>query len=328
MKLLKLRIADLNFDSVNNLLSWLGEQYKMEFVLDDPDFILHSCFGYQALKFDGVRIAWLGENIQPDFNISDYGMGFGKITFQDRYRRIPLYRWYFSDYESLFDEERNLIKVDGRREIVNKKRFCTMVNSNNNRGPYFDKFFDAISCYKTVDSGGRWNNNIGGPVSNKIDFLKQGKFHLAFENSSTPGYVTEKILHAFAARSVPIYWGAPDVVEDFNPRAFINCHDYQSIDHVIAEIRRLDDDDNAYASMLEEPIFIGGKEPSWLSKEEIMSWLTHIFDQPRDKAYRRNRFYWGERYQAEHNTAFLRPHIQFVKLSYRKIRQALSREEI
>lgn len=316
-KRISLNRADVNPLSIRGLIRWMEERYEIDWVDGDPDFVIHSCSGRDILKFDGVRVAWLGENLQPDFNVSDYGMGFGRIAFQDRYRRVPLYRWYLSDYESLFDESRNVIRIDGHSELRKKNRFCTMVVSNSHRGPFFDQFLQALTHYKRIDSGGRWGNNIGGPVDNKLDFVKQGKFHLAFENSSTPGYVTEKILHAFAARSIPVYWGAPDVVEDFNPSAFINCHDYPSIDQLIAEIRRLDEDDTAYCEMLETPLFVGGKEPSWLRKSEIMSWIAHIFDQPREQAYRRNRHYWGARYQNELETGFFRPHVQAAKLCYR-----------
>ena len=325
---LSITVKDINLDSINNLLKWLGETYSIELTgEDDPDFIIHSCFGHEHLKYNGVRVAWLGENIHPDFNISDYAMGFGRIDFSDRYKRIPLYRWYFSEYESLFDTSRKVIKINGHEEGSKKTRFCTMVVSNGGRGEYFDAFYKSLSGYNSIDSGGRYNNNIGGPVSDKLSFIGQGKFHLAFENSSSPGYITEKIMHAFAAHTIPIYWGAPDITEDFNPKAFINCHAYQSINQVVAEIRRLDEDPQAYAAMLEEPLFENGKEPTWLRKSEIMSWLTRIFDQPREQAYRRNRQYWGERYEREHKTVFFRPHVQGTRLAYRAIMRKLSRND-
>ena len=328
MKTLSIKLADVNQDSIGNLLKWISECYHIEFTDNDPDFIIHSCFDHQVLKYDGVRIAWLGENLQPDFNISDYGMGFGRIAFADRYRRIPLYRWYFSDYESLFDNFRNLIKIDGHAELLNKTRFCTMVVSNSSRGSYFAELQDKITRYKTIDSGGKWQNNIGGPIEQKMPFIKEGKFHLAFENSSAPGYVTEKILHAFAARTIPVYWGAPDVVEDFNSKAFINCHEYESLADVVKKIKELDRDDAAYISMLEEPCFLGGKEPEWLKKINIMSWITSIFDQSKSEAYRRNIHFWGDRYQQELKTAFFRPDIQAAKLAKRFIRRAILKHEL
>jgi hypothetical protein len=325
VKPLRLALADVAYDSVANLLSWIGDAYAVEFDEANPDFIIHSCFGSDALRYDSVRVAWLGENLQPDFNISDYAMGFGRIAFADRYRRIPLYRWYFSDYESLFLSDRSLRPVNGREELARKTRFCTAVVSNGSRGEYFANLFERLSEYKCIDSGGRWNNTIGAPIVDKLAFLGQGKFHVAFENSSSPGYITEKIMHAFVARTIPIYWGASDVARDFNPKAFVNCHAYGSVEEVVARVRELDSDDSAYAGVLEEPCFTGGVEPGWLSKVEIMQWLCHVLDQPREDAYRRNRWYWGERYESDLSTALHRPHIQAAKLVARAVRRRFRR---
>ena len=37
--------------------------------------------------------------------------------------------------------------------------------------------------------------------------FKKYKFNICFENSSTPGYVTEKIIQSMYVNSIPIYWG-------------------------------------------------------------------------------------------------------------------------
>ena len=48
-----------------------------------------------------------------------------------------------------------------------------------------------------------------------MDYYKHSKFVLAFENSSSPGYCTEKLFHAKVAGAIPIYWGDPLVMNDF-----------------------------------------------------------------------------------------------------------------
>jgi hypothetical protein len=56
--------------------------------------------------------------------------------------------------------------------------------------------------------------------------LRAYKFVVAFENSSAPGYNTEKLTHAIEADSMPIYWGDPEIGRSFNPGRFIDAHDY------------------------------------------------------------------------------------------------------
>ena len=50
------------------------------------------------------------------------------------------------------------------------------------------------------------------------------RFSVVIENSREPGYFTEKIVDSFLCRSVPIYWGAPDIAHFFDVRGMILCH--------------------------------------------------------------------------------------------------------
>ena len=52
----------------------------------------------------------------------------------------------------------------------------------------------------------------------------------------------------------PIYYGDSTVCEDFNSKAFINCHEFDSLDHLLEKVKKLDSDKTEYLSMLEQPI--------------------------------------------------------------------------
>ena len=101
-------------------------------------------------------------------------------------------------------------------------------------------------------------NNIGHIIPRgtreKLDFLKTRKFNLCFENGSHSGYVTEKIVHAFYAKTIPIYWGSPTVMLDFNPNAFINRHDFNSDEQMISYINTIDNNDDLYDRIISQPI--------------------------------------------------------------------------
>ena len=92
------------------------------------------------------------------------------------------------------------------------------------------KLEEKLSKYKRVDSGGRHLNNIGGPVDDKLEFQKDYKFSIAFENSAFPGYLTEKLPEAVIAQTLPIYWGDKLVHRDFNTARFLNYPDFGSDD--------------------------------------------------------------------------------------------------
>jgi alpha-1,4-fucosyltransferase len=46
--------------------------------------------------------------------------------------------------------------------------------------------------------------------------MSKYKFHLAFENSESESYVTEKYYLALSSATIPIYFGAPNI-EQFYP---------------------------------------------------------------------------------------------------------------
>ncbi len=67
-----------------------------------------------------------------------------------------------------------------------------------------------------------------GSIDDKIQFLSNASFGLAYENTKAPDYVTEKIFDVMAAGTVPIYSGAPNI-EEYVPKAcFINRDDFKT----------------------------------------------------------------------------------------------------
>ncbi len=105
--------------------------------------------------------------------------------------------------------------------------------------------------------------------------------------------MTGKFAEAAQAGAIPIYWGDPAIGNYFNSKAFINCHDYESLDAAVARVIEIDQDDDLYRKMLNEPWFLNENEPTTLSNSAIKSFLNNIFDQPHEEAYRRNRSRWG-----------------------------------
>ena len=73
---------------------------------------------------------------------------------------------------------------------------------------------------------------------------------MAFENDNKAGYVTEKLGLAFLAGSVPIYWG-PATEHIFSNESYVRCSD--DLEECAREVKRLDDDDGAYARLLNAP---------------------------------------------------------------------------
>ena len=83
----------------------------------------------------------------------------------------------------------------------------------------------------------------------KIETLRRYKFCVAIENSEDRHYVSEKVYDAFVAGCVPIYFGAPNVL-DYVPHAdaIVDVRALGGTRGAAEEIAVLATDDEAYAS--------------------------------------------------------------------------------
>lgn len=116
-------------------------------------------------------------------------------------------------------------------------------------------FINQLSKYKTVDKGGRYRNNVGGAIKNKIKFLSSYKFSIGMENNEGDGYFSEKILDSYLAGTIPIYFGDYTIDEFINPESYILIRDRNDIKEKIEYIKKIDNDDELYKKILSEKVF-------------------------------------------------------------------------
>lgn len=122
-------------------------------------------------------------------------------------------------------------------------------------------FFHELSKYKKVDSIGPLLNNTGfeAPFEHDkfISIISQYKFIICFENTKIERYITEKILHAYYANIVPIYWGSEYVDEFFNKDRIVLIEDYtpENVEKAIEQIKELDNNDELYLQTVNKPVF-------------------------------------------------------------------------
>lgn len=257
MKRLTIRYTDFwdYFEPENFLFTeLLSHHFDVTILPDDSpeasDLLFFSGFGERHLDyFDSVKVFYTGENIVPDFNLCDYGIGVAYLDFGERYLRFPLYPTY-DCYPPMLQGSFFESPAGGPLE---RRPFCSLVISNyQKRDPLLFRFEEELAQYKPIAYGGQYRNNVGGAVEDKIDFIARYKFNIAFENSEGEGYTTEKIMEALYARTVPIYWGNQLIGKEVNPATFINVHDFDTLDRCIDYIKRVDSDDRLYRSFLTE----------------------------------------------------------------------------
>lgn len=217
------------------------------------------------------KVHFTGENTQPQLGDGvELNLGYAHADFvNESYIRFPLWMieidWFGADSERI--QNPKPLPVDRCTkvypgEIGEKTKFCAFVVTNP-CNPVRNNSFHWLSQYKKVDSAGRLFNNVGdelfaglgggGGELKKHDFLRKYKFCLAYENSSSPGYTTEKLLHAKAAGCIPIYWGDPKVERDFQTGGFIDARRMTSPDELIQAVRAIDENPSEYLTKLAVP---------------------------------------------------------------------------
>lgn len=232
---------------------------------DKPDILIFSCFGTEFLKYDCPRIFYTAENIRPDFRFCDFAVSFDFLD-DSRHIRLPLYSVYYRDSD--------LTKIRDVDKIISEKEgFCSFVVSNALESEERIRFFNVASQKMEVASGGKYANNVGGPVPNKLAFIKKYLFNISFENSQYPGYSTEKIAEAWMAGCVPVYWGDPKIKRCVNPDCFINVDDYSSYDEVIDFMKEIYGDKKLQKHYLSAPFFANNVVPQELSEDNISNRL-------------------------------------------------------
>jgi len=239
-------------------------------VSENPDYLIYSQNGFRHMGYDCVKIEFIAENNVPNFNEADYAIGMHHIDFGDRYVRRPLFA-DAPEYSML--QERNR---PPNADSLLARKFCSYVVSNGCGDPIRSRFFMELSKYKKVDGGGRYLNNVGGPVPDKRAFCSQYKFNIAFENSAVPGYTTEKLVQPLSYFSLPIYFGNPRVYEDFRPECMVRVRDESDIGRAIEEVVYLDTHDEAYLERVLAPCLV---HPIDYFECQTRAFLNNIFSQ-------------------------------------------------
>jgi alpha(1,3/1,4) fucosyltransferase len=240
-----------------------------------PDYLIYT-FGTQVHRlYTCKKIYWTPESDLPDFHECDFALT-SRYLDDPRHLRLPYY---------IFNvKPEDLIKQpdEWRTVAAEKKKFCCFMSSYANRKVRTrTEFFQKLNQRKKVDSGGRALNNIGRQIpfthEAKREFLRPYKFHLAFENESVPGYVTEKLVAAMRDRCIPVYYGCPRVAEEFNPKSFLNYFDFPSEEALIERMLEIDQNDDLYLQYLKEPFFHNNKPPAAYDKNRILDFFERIF---------------------------------------------------
>lgn len=241
-------------DELERYLTPFRQWCNVELDIKNPDIVIYSCFGINHLKYNCKRLFVCGERVVPDFNTCDYSISTIKIGYEGRNLWIP---------EAFFSHHSQSVEHEITHELTNRN-FCSFIYSQDTIGygaRYRKEFCKKLMQYQHVDCPGKVLHNLDNQElsarynknwhQSKINFLKNYKFNIAFENAEAPGYITEKLVDCYMANTVPIYWGAKGDVSPYPKESMIYANDYSSLDKLIAVVKEVNENDDLYLNFLQ-----------------------------------------------------------------------------
>jgi len=285
---LSINFSDCPVHLENFFLRILEARYRV--VREDrPEFLVYALTGQRHRLYNCVKIWTHHEVYRPNWKECDYAI----LPFwgeDPRHYYLPIFAYNRSP-DPLIRQN-----PDWDRIRSEKTRFCALLSAYVDRSVrHRMRFFELLNRRKKVDSIGRAANNTGWRVPGghdpKLEALRPYKFTIAFENKELAGWTTEKMYDPLAAHTVPIFWGDRRAGEWFNPEAFINAHDFPSLEKLVDYVCEVDADETRYRKYLEAPPFRGNVPPDVFSEKRLLDFLDHIFSTPLKPVAQRRWFF-------------------------------------
>ncbi len=153
------------------------------------------------------------------------------------YSRVKYFNSIYPQFESIRNsisfENKKFCLFTSRNGLNSNKQVVLNQLSQLGQIDFLDKYDSILkskSCYNSPEL---------------ISIYAQYKFIICFENSKTPGYVTEKIFNVFASGSVAVYDGAPNITDYIVPGSFI-----QYDENIVKKISILANNKTLYSAVV------------------------------------------------------------------------------
>lgn len=158
-------------------------------------------------------------------------------------------------HDHLFGSKIEYEYIFSGRKPINKPQKYASIFYNNDL-PFRRRIIALMSEHGKVDEFGKAN---GKYLDDRQNLFGQYRFVLCPENDFYPGYVTEKIMHAYAMGAIPVYWGGLTRHQGVNRRALIEINPHKDLRKQFMEIGKMNIKD--YRQIYEQPLM--NKEPNW-----------------------------------------------------------------
>ena len=222
-----------------------------------------------------IEIWYSGENIRSPFTGYDFTWSFDLSAYRSSNFYLPV---WFLDLDVFNKTTNPNLGFSLHSEDLMNSRTISEIPPGfaciiaNNPHPYRLRAIEALSSIGAIDVFGHLGNRT---LKHKSEIRNKYRYCISFENDFFPGYVTEKVFHAWSLGSIPIYWGS-DPVNFINEEAVVDLSSQADFNGLCDKIRFIEADVNRWATIASKPILL--KPPSLFEIiENLKTRISQVF---------------------------------------------------
>ena len=207
---------------------------------------------------DAFNIWCSFENRRPPINDFNLTFSYDLDDFENTNFYLPLFFLYMSIGDANKRPWKHSVKPSDclkarslSEEFFKKKNGFVSSFINNPHPTRLRAIFELSKIGKV----GVYGRSVGNYVENKIGTAGKYWFNLCFENDLYPGWVTEKVLEAWLAGTVPLYWGL-DSAGILNPKAIVNLNDFKSLKEFMEHVKFLEENPEKMIEIINQPLIL------------------------------------------------------------------------
>jgi hypothetical protein len=252
----------INSETGRIALFELDERFKKDIVL----FFSGEYWDVDCIPYDNENKIIIFSPFREDKQKGIFQMYWIAICFIQFYLRNYIYKYQNNKLECIKQKEHLFVYCNSRR-TTERTQFMTQLvqkyTTDNKQSEIY-----CIGGHKIEGASTKKIEGFRSPSCVLVDEYSKYKFAIVFENCEKTGYITEKLLQAFIANTIPIYWGDHENAKTFfNPEAFICVRDFESYEACIDYIYKMSDTD--ITNMLMQPMFKDNKIPEQFDIENF-----------------------------------------------------------
>jgi len=193
--------------------------------------------------FKGFKVFWVNEpyEIQPEpyHHARAYGDQYDFILTWDQglLDDLPNARFFRNDICWVSPHYVHNDKIFGVSTVVGGKRMAEGHQVRHQLWKRRNEINTPKAFYESSAGGTNLGGNDGLVLGHLKDPLFDYQFHIVIENVRSLNMISEKLNDAIRTKTIPIYWGCPNVEATYDPRGIIYC---ETVDDIINACNNID----------------------------------------------------------------------------------------